>query len=164
MDARSISFLSPYPPAECAARLKPFVRSEGALFVKRPLVGFVTETKLQVRKRTWQRRSGRNTLVGSLEPHDGGTIIRARFGLHPTGIWIMRIYGGILAAFMALAIIASIDEGEWRNALLFGLGAAVVAGIVLIVVKTWRWAYSVDPSYVDFFKRVLGEAIDAREA
>jgi hypothetical protein len=139
------------------------VRSGGAFFDNRPLVGSVSETKLRVYKNTWQRRSGRFTLVATLEPHGSGTILRGRIGLHPFGVWVLRIQGAICAAGLAFAILASVAEGEWRNALLFAAFGAVAAGIISVVVKAFQWAYSVDPSYHAFFKRVLGEAIDARE-
>lgn len=162
MAAPSLRLVSTFPPAECAARLERFVSGDATVSAtERPLLGFVSETNLRVRQNTSRRSGAQRALIGTLEPHEGGTLIRARFVMHPAAKWVLRIVGAFFTAAAVFVAAILIEKRDWRSGLIAMTGAAVAA---LFVDPILLGGHLVQPSQLDFVKRVLREAIDARDA
>ena len=162
MAAPFVRLVSPFPPAECAARLEQFVSGDATTFAtERPLLGFVSQTKLRVRQNTSRRSGAQRALIGTLEPHEGGTLIRARFVMHPAAKWLLRIVGVFFAVNALVVAAIVLEKHDWRSGLIAITGAAVAA---LFVGPILLGGHLFQPSQLDFVKRVLREAIDARDA
>ena len=145
VDFNRIQLFSPLPPAECVSRLVAVMDTEqsaifslAGLFGSKPVIGRVTETSLQLRKRIGYRNSFQSFLAATLRPEAGGTVISGEVAMHAfVKVFMFIWFGGVIliggTAFVVTAGTiffgsSSQHQNAWMGAviptvmLLFGFG------------------------------------------
>lgn len=152
-------------PKECVDRLDALVDRGGLMlpswkivFGSKRLIGQLSDTKLQLRKRIGYRNSSQTILNGTMRAQDGGTMISGEFGLHP----VVRIFPFVwcvllLSALAGFVILAPKKEGsDW---------ALVMAPVLLMVLGmavVWIGKYFARDE-ARFITATLTEALQRRE-
>jgi hypothetical protein len=102
--SKRIHLVSPLSPAECASRLAAAIDPMSVAPVSltfppgsKPVIGNVTETSLQIRKRINYRSSFQTFLAATLRPEAGGTVIAGDVGLPPLVMAFMLAWFGFAA-------------------------------------------------------------------
>jgi hypothetical protein len=128
-----INLISPMSPAECVERLKPFVDSPLVLFGSRPLIGEVSEQKLQLRKRISYRNSFQSRLVAELSVEDHQTRLCCSFQTQPFGLLVGII--GIAVLFVVATTFGTVlISGAVTGAMLKSANPLLLAIPFLVLV------------------------------
>lgn len=135
-DSKHVEYCSPLPPQECAERLREVVAQErvlgfsmAAAFGSKPLIGKVSDTSLQIRKRISGRNSFQPIFSASMQPNGKGTKISGNFGLHPFSRVFMIGFLGITGLMTLIAVPGFIADRDWVGLMpvgMFGFGIVLV--------------------------------------
>lgn len=150
---------------ECVGRLDAVVDRGGlvlpsweVVFGSKCLIGQLSDTKLQLRKRIGYRNSSQSILNGTIRAQDGGTMISGEFGLHPEVrifpfVWCILL----LSALAGFVILDPRKEGSD--------GALVMAPLLLMVLGmavVWFGKYLARDE-ARFITETLQQALERRE-
>jgi hypothetical protein len=119
MKDEDLHLFSPFPPEQCVSRLTAAIDRERPIslttfFGSKPVIGYVTESSLRLRKRITYRNSWQRHLTATMRPVGGGTTICGSFSLHRFVRAFMAFWfcGVIIFAFVGVVIfVTSLTSG-----------------------------------------------------
>jgi len=79
----TLDLISPLPLRECVRRLRAATDGGWAMAGAKPVLGFVGDKSIRLRKRFYSRHSARCWLSGKFIEENGQTRLRCTLGLHP---------------------------------------------------------------------------------
>jgi len=134
-----VTLRSPLAPDEVAARLKDQVSSAWALFNLRPMVGWVRERSMRVRRTIFLRNAFQTNLSAEWEADGSGALIRCRYGLFPHVITYVAVFLLGAAGFAWYPLMAMLNGTPAPDgaSFLFGTAGFLVFGAVLAMVCLW---------------------------
>jgi len=107
------------PPSECVSRLAAAIDVERSaffswtgMFGSKPVIGSLTETSLRIRKRIRYRNSFQSSLVATLRPEAGGTVISGAVAMDPFVRVFMYIWFGALTLMGGAAFFGAVSEHQ----------------------------------------------------
>jgi hypothetical protein len=130
MNSGRINLLAPFGQAECVSRLTAAIDAEqsllssiAALRGSKPVVGWVTESSMRLRKRIGYGNSFQSYLTATMRPEAGGTAISGKIAMHPLVraamiVWfgaIIYMAGAPFIRTLYLMIVGSPAEYENRR-------------------------------------------------
>lgn len=135
----TVTLRSPLAPAEVAARLAAQTSSAWALFNTRPLVGWVRDRSMRVRRTILLRNSFQQNLSADFEADGGGTLIRCRFGLMPHILTFLAVFtlGAVGFAQVPIMAAASGIEPPPGAPTFWWVGGFLLLGVVLALIGMW---------------------------
>ena len=106
MSSESFELISPLERAEFTRRLQAATAPGSMIFSSMPVIGYVGESSLRLRKRISYRSTFRGWLFATLIDEDGHTRLHCRSGMHPFARVFMVIwFSGVLLIGGAMFII-----------------------------------------------------------
>jgi hypothetical protein len=79
----TFDLISPLPLAECIRRLRVATDRGFAIAGDKPVLGFVGETAIRLRRRNYYRHTSQCWLSGQLVEEGGHTLLHCTVGMHP---------------------------------------------------------------------------------
>ena len=166
MKSERIELFSEYSPAECAARLTDAIDTEsvasfGSTAGSKTVLGRVSGSSFNLRKRIDYRNSFQSSLTGTLHSCDGGTLVLGSCGLNPFVLVFMCVWlsgvvliGGPVFAF-TLSSPHPFSDQNW-------VGLAVPAGMFVFGILLWRFGAYLARQEARFLTDFVAETLKAR--
>ena len=162
----TFDLISPLPLRECVRRLRAATDGGWAMAGEKPVLGFVGDKSVRLRKRTYYRQSAQCWLSGKFVEEDGQTRLTCTLGLHPFARLFLEYWiGGVL-------VVGGFILVRTARAFLFGpeplppnlwLGVAiplVMLGFGVVLLLCGDYLTSDDPRFLVVF---VEHTINARE-
>jgi hypothetical protein len=131
--------VSPLPLAECVRRLRAATDGRWAIAGNKPVLGFVGDKTVRLRRRT-EYRQGSCWVSGDFVEEFGWTRLHGRTGLHPMLRGVLEIWiGGVLAlgGFVLFRTVRTyLSEGVTTEMLWLGVALPLVMlgfGVLLLI-------------------------------
>jgi hypothetical protein len=173
MNSGRINLLAPFGQAECVSRLTAAIDAEqsllssiAALRGSKPVVGWVTESSMRLRKRIGYGNSFQSYLTATMRPEAGGTAISGKIAMHPLVraamiVWfgaIIYMAGAPFIRTLYLMIVGSPAEYENAKVLLVTFPVMLAFGFGLIAFGRY-----LARNEIRFLTEFLIRELDARE-
>jgi hypothetical protein len=157
--------VSPLPLGECVRRLRAATDGQWAIAGSKPVLGFVGDKSIRLRRRT-EYRQGSCWVSGNFIEEFGWTRLVGRTGLHPALRGVLEIWIGVVlvlgSAVVFKAARFALSEGATSQMLWLGIALPLVmlgCGVVLLIAGEYFPAD--EPRFlIDFVART----IDGHEA
>jgi hypothetical protein len=157
----AIKLSSPLPLSECMARLRAAINREGlaAVFGSRPVIGWVSDRSIRIRKRNDYQNAWQPVLRGEFEAHGAGTTFEGRLGCGLPALIVGTAYIALAAGVALLGVIEALRavaagvappvEAFGSRLLPLAFGLAIIGG--------GRWfARGEDAFLIAFVAKMIG--------
>jgi hypothetical protein len=157
--------VSPLPLAECVRRLRAATDGRWAIAGTKPVLGFVGDTSIRLRRRT-EYRQGSCWVAAEFAEEFGWTRLYGRTGLHPMLRAVLEIWiGGVLViggAVLFKTVRMYLNEGVTAEILWLGIVLPlVILGFGVILLVAGEYFPADEPRFLIEF---IARTIDGHEA
>jgi hypothetical protein len=162
----AVELMSSLLPDECVARLRGAIDPEWLFFAfgSKPVIGWVFRRRVFLRKRIGYRNSFQTILIGRVEPHGEGSVLRGTARIHPVVVVGMTVWFGALVCGGVMYCVAWVQGGLVGDPPL-GLAALALMGVFgALVVLLGRYLARAEWQFLVAFLAGLLEAPGGRSA
>jgi hypothetical protein len=166
--ARKVDLFIRATPHEFVSRLSAEIHEEAPVFGfrvvqgSRPVVGYLTDKSLRLRKRILYRNGLQSFLMANIYSCDSGTHIIGKIGMHPLIKWFLLLYliANVLFAFISLFYCYTTNIPIESNAWLWAIAPACQIGIIFLLITVGRYFAKNEGEYLlQFIKRIFPDQI-----
>ncbi|HEX4410058.1 MAG TPA: hypothetical protein VH206_14900 [Xanthobacteraceae bacterium] len=163
----SFDLISPLPLRECVRRLRAAADRGWAVAGKKPVLGFIGETSIRLRRRVWNRGSFQCWLSAALSEDGSGTRLACSIGMHPYLRRFLEVWIGIVLVFAGAVLIKTIRiaitdadalDPDWWLGIVVPL---ILLGFAFLLIKFGDYPGQEEPAFlVDFLARTIDAHAD----
>ncbi len=158
----SFDLISPLPLKECLRRLRAATDGRWAIAGDKPVLGYVGDTSIRLRKRIWYRNSFQCWLSAKLNEENGETRLHCTIGLHPVLRRFVEIWIGLVLVAAGAVLIKTIrviisDAGALPSNWWLGIVVPLILlGFAVLLLTLGDYLSQDDPAFlVEFLERTI---------
>jgi hypothetical protein len=162
----TFDLVSPLPLAECIRRLRAAADTGFAISGKKPVLGYVGDTSIRLRRRTYYRHTAQCWLSGQFVEEGGQTRLHCTTGMHPLmrtllEYWVGAVVLGGGYVFLRSARLFFTAHGPLPEYLWLGLAVPpVLLGFGAVLLAFGDQNFGSDPRFLLEF---VARTIDGKE-